>query len=155
MKDDKIYIKVFYNYHGNILCPWTYNVKDIENVEIQYSFNKIDWNIADKYDDFINLNRTQLMIFPYYLDPNKDYYFRILYNGEYTDILHINSDIELELIEGDHDGGDNYNQNIPHLTSKPDLPQRNSTSTGHGVKKIKKLIKMYIPAMWKCLKELI
>ena len=61
------------------------------------------------------------------MEPEKDYYFRLYYNNEYTDIIKINlSKDEIKCIGGDRDGGDNINQEMPSVKQ----PYR---SRGHGV----------------------
>lgn len=127
MKDDKIYIEPHYK-HGSsaIIFPWLKEIADPENIEFYYSYDGENWSIVqDDYYGFADYN--YLFISTLKMEPEKDYYFRLYYNNEYTDIIKINlSKDEINCISGDRDGGDNSEQEMPPV----EQPYR---SGGHGV----------------------
>ena len=136
MKDDKIYLKTYFTKGGNIVFPWLYRVEDTENVEIQYSLDNENWSIS-KDDEFGTVNSNQFLIFAMLLDPDTDYYFRLYYNGEYTDTVLINPNVDPVIIGGDHDGGDNYEQTLPPViqetpVSDDESPDKALSHRGSG-----------------------
>lgn len=134
MNDDKIYLKTWSVRGGNIICSWLYNVEDTENVEIQYSFDNKNWLIA-KEDELGYVENNYFLIAATAFEPDKSYYFRLLYKGEYTDILFIDQNIKPIIIDGDHDGGDNYEQEFPPLIVESDVSGNGHGSSGNGVNK--------------------
>lgn len=127
MKDDKIYIGPHYK-HGSsaIIFPWLKEIDDPENIEFYYSYDGENWSIVqDDYYGFADYN--YLFISTLKLEADKDYYFRLCYKGEYTDIIKINlSKDEITSIGGDRDGGDNSEQEMPPV-------KQSYRSGGHGV----------------------
>lgn len=127
MKDDKIYMGPHYK-HGSsaIIFPWLKEIDDSENIEFYYSYDGENWSIVqDNYYGFADYN--YLFISTLKMEPEKDYYFRLCYNDEYTDMIKINlSRDEITSIGGDRDGGDNSRQEIPPL-------EQTYISGGHGV----------------------
>lgn len=134
MNADKIYLKTYSVRGGNIICPWLYNVEDAENVEIQYSFDNKNWLISNE-DEFGYVENNYFLIAATALEPDKSYYFRLLYNDEYTDILFIDQNINPIIIDGDHDGGDNYEQELPPLIVESDISRNRHGSSGSGINK--------------------
>lgn len=132
MKDDKIYIGPHYK-HGSsaIIFPWFKEIADPENIEFYYSYDGENWSIVqDDYYGFADYNC--LFISTLKMEPEKDYYFKLYYNNEYTDIIKINlSKDEITSIGGDRDGGDNSKQDIPPV-------EQTYISRGHGVTSAKK-----------------
>ena len=126
MKDDKIYIEPFYTHGGNIIFPWLYNARDTENVKIQYSYDNKSW-LDSEEDEYGYVADTYLLLFSALLEPHKNQYFRLFYNGEYTNTVLINTDVDPVIIDGDHDGGDNYEQEFPPL-----IVESNTSRSGHG-----------------------
>lgn len=126
MKDDKIYIKTFYVQGGNIVYRWLYDVEDPENIEVQYSFDNENWLVSEE-EEFGIMNSTYFLLVPITLMPDKDYYFRLSYNGELTDTIFYNhKDATTTIVDGDHDGGDNFEQEIPASDIRP-----KSSFSGH------------------------
>ena len=127
MKDDKIYIGPHYK-HGSsaIIFPWLKKIADPENIEFYYSYDGENWSIVqDNYYGFADYN--YLFISTLKLEADKDYYFRLCYKGEYTDMIKINlSKDEITSIGGDRDGGDNSEQEVPPV-------EQTYISRGHGV----------------------
>lgn len=132
MKDDKIYIEPHYK-HGSsaIIFPWLKEIDDPENIEFYYSYDGENWSIVqDDYYGFADYN--YLFISTLKLEADKDYYFRLCYKGEYTDIIKINlSKDEITSIGGDRDGSDNSEQDVPPV-------EQTYISRGHGVTSAKK-----------------
>lgn len=131
MKDDKIYIEPYYFWGSSIMFPWIKEIEDPENIKFYYSFDMENWNIVqDDYYGYAGSN--YLFISTLKFEPDNDYYFRLFYNNEYTDIIKINlSKDEISCIGGDRDGGDNNIQEIPPV----EQPDKTYNSSGHGMKK--------------------
>lgn len=125
MRDDKIYLKVYESKFGNTLFRWLYNVEDYENAKVLYSFDNDNWLYSEEHE-YGDINDNQFLLYTSLLDENKTYYFKILYNGEYTNVIEVKNNGDILIIGGDHDGGDNFNQ--------PSLPivQRIKTSPKSG-----------------------
>lgn len=132
MKDDKIYIKTSYIQGGNIVYKWLYYVEDPENIEVQYSFDNENW-LVSKEDEFGILNNDSFFLIPISFMSDKDYYFRLSYNGELTDtIFYDHKNTTTTIIGGDHDGGDNFEQEIPPVqVVAPSNKRPKSSSSGH------------------------
>lgn len=134
MKDDKIYIEPFYTHGGNIIFPWFYEVDDTENIKIQYSFDNNSW-IDSEEDEYGYVTSTYLLMFSALLQPHKDQYFRLFYNDEYTNTVLINTDVDPVIIDGDHDGGDNYEKPLPPQIIESDSSKNKYRSRGNGASK--------------------
>lgn len=129
MKDDKIYIKTSYVQGGNIVYKWLYYVEDIQNIEVQYSFDNKNWLVSEE-EEFGLMNNNYFLLVPITLIPGKDYYFRLAYNGELTDtIFYDHNTTTTTIINGDHDGGDNFKQEIPPLNTH--THKRKNSSSSH------------------------
>ena len=117
MDDDNIYLDYAELKGGNIICRWSRDVEDVENVSVYFSKNGINWYI-DKEKKYGYVANNGFTIPTTALQPDTDYYFKLKYNGIFTKTLHIrlNEDqIITDLIEGDRDGGDNTEEDIPPL----------------------------------------
>lgn len=128
MKDDRIYIEPYYIVSNSIRFPWLKEIEDCERIVLQYSFDNKNWeNDIEGLYGFAD--SAYLFISTLFMSDNKDYYFRLYYNDEYTDTIKINiGTMEIYNIEGDRDGGDNSPQNVP----VPDQSSSVTGSSGHG-----------------------
>lgn len=115
MSDDEISLGYAISQNGMIMCQWIKDIDDIENVSVYYKIGDGDWT-EDTDMEYGTLVVNAFSVRASALKADTDYYFRLGYNGSLTDILHVNIDedeIKTELLEGDRDGGDNEDQDIP------------------------------------------
>lgn len=117
MDDDNIYLDYAELKGGSIICRWSKNVEDVENVSVYFSQNDTDWYI-DKEKKYGYVSNNGFTIPTTALKPDTDYYFKLEYDGAFTKTLHIRlheDQIITDMIEGDRDGGDNTEEDIPPL----------------------------------------
>ena len=128
MNDDTIYLDYAEILGGNIVCKWIKEINDTENISIYYSIDNSEWNEAqNKEYGFVISN--SFIIPTTALQADTDYYFKLKYENAFTKTLHIKlnkEQIKTEFMEGDRDGGDNSEQDIPELEqpSNPDSSHR-------------------------------
>ena len=126
MNDDSIYLDYAEQKGGSIICRWSKDVDDVENVAVYFSKNGTDWYL-DKEKKYGYVANSSFTIPTTALQPDTDYYFKLQYNGIFTKTLHIKvheDQIMTDMIEGDRDGGDNTEENIPPIKQ----PSKNNSS---------------------------
>ena len=113
MKEDKIYLDFVTIENGEIVCTWLKAIDDSDNIEVYYSPDNEDWQVDDLYGFAID---NAFIIPTAFLTPDTNYYFRLKYDDEFTDILFVNitaDEISGNIIQGDRDGGDTAHQELP------------------------------------------
>lgn len=128
MNDDTIYLDYAEILGGNIICKWIKEIDDTENISIYYSIGDSKWNEAQN-KEYGYVISNSFIIPTTALQADTDYYFKLKYENAFTKTLHIKlnkEQIKTEFMEGDRDGGDNSEQDIPQLEqpSKPDSSHR-------------------------------
>ena len=128
MNDDTIYLDYAEILGGNIICKWIKEINDTENISIYYSIDNSKWNEAQN-KEYGYVISNSFIIPTTALQADTDYYFKLKYENAFTKTLHIKLDkdqIKTEFMEGDRDGGDNSEQDIPELEqpSNPDSSHR-------------------------------
>ena len=120
---------IFNGYYFTV--EWTKSTPDTELLHMDYAVGDGEW-IEQTGQGLMNLDTMygqsfNVFYYPEYIDDNFmvfniPYYFRIEYNGEYSDVLKVLITEDLysyELIGGDRDGGDRDDQTPPSVTQPP------------------------------------
>lgn len=118
MKDDTIYLDFMKIQNGSIICTWLKEVEDSDDITAYYAIKDDGWQI-DENEQYGFVLSNAFVIPTTTLSPDTDYYFKLEYQGQVTKTLHINiceDQIKSDFVEGDRDGGDNAEQEIPPLT---------------------------------------
>ena len=118
MKDDNIYLDFMKLQNGSIICTWIKEVENSDDITIYYAIKDDDWQI-DENEQYGFVFSNGFIIPTTTLSPDTDYYFKLEYQGQVTKTLHINiceDQIKTDFVEGDRDGGDNSEQEIPPLS---------------------------------------
>ena len=120
---------IFSGYYFTV--NWTKNTPDKDLLRMYYAIGSGEWVEQAGHDlmhlDTILTQSFKVLYYPEYIDDNFmvfdiPYYFRIEYNGEYSDVLKVFITEDLynyELIGGDRDGGDRNDQTPPSVTQQP------------------------------------